>query len=148
MLWGGVGGRYIRRMALFMLRHASTELNAGDPADPKDYFRGWANVALSAYGKRMNQASARFLAKQKIAHIYSSDLLRAKQTAHTAGQATKAPITYDKRLRPWDIGKLLSRIGTATRLAGGRRSGDGPVPRVSDLSDVVPDTTDHPIEAS
>ena len=59
---------------------------------------------LTEEGKKQVSKSAKELKKKKIDVIYSSDLLRTKQTAEIAAKELKAKIIFDKRLREYNVG--------------------------------------------
>jgi len=54
---------------------------------------------LTSEGKRVVEASAKELKDEGIDMIFSSDLLRARQTAQIVHQKTGAPVRLDQRLR-------------------------------------------------
>ena len=99
-------------MALLFVRHGSSILNAGDPADPRDMFRGWSDVPLSDFGRKTIAQTAAWLKNIKLDQIVSSDLPRAAQTAQMIGQATGAPVSLDQRLRPLNVGMLTGKVIT------------------------------------
>jgi broad specificity phosphatase PhoE len=77
--------------------------------DPKnERIRGYSDVPLSYEGKLAAEATGEFLAKTKmnICHVISSPLQRAIMTSNlvTQGDALVKP---DKRLLPWNLGKLM-----------------------------------------
>jgi broad specificity phosphatase PhoE len=125
-------------MALLLVRHGSTALNAGDPADPKDYFRGWIDTPLSDYGVKTMQKTAQWLSQFPIARVISSDLPRASQSAQMIGQAVGKQVELDPRLRSMNIGALTGKLITpenkriveqahenpAQQLPGGESYGD------------------------
>lgn len=59
---------------------------------------------LTAQGKKEVKNSAKKLKEEKIDLIFSSDLLRAKQTAEILSKETGAEVIFDKRLREFDVG--------------------------------------------
>lgn len=99
-------------MALIFVRHGSSELNAGDPADPTDKFRGWADVPLSDFGRKTVAQTASWLQHIPVNQIISSDLPRSVETAQMIGQTTKAPVNIDPRLRPLNVGVLTGQTIT------------------------------------
>src|SRR6266581_6284322 len=99
-------------MALIFVRHASSALNAGDPADPRDMFRGWSQIPLSAFGQKQMTKTANWLKQIPISQIVSSDLPRAAQSAQMIGQATGAKVSLDPRLRPLNVGQLTGQVIT------------------------------------
>lgn len=91
---------------VFLIRHGSTDLN-GDSSDTSvDRIRGWIDVPLNDKGREDAKLAAKKLKKEMPSVIYSSDLSRAKETAHIIEQenAYKAPIVLSKDLRPWNLG--------------------------------------------
>jgi broad specificity phosphatase PhoE len=58
---------------------------------------------------REAEETARRLAQYPVAHIYSSDLYRARQTADAVVRATRAPIVHTSDLRPWNVGTLAGQ---------------------------------------
>lgn len=59
---------------------------------------------LTEKGKRTVSRVAKKLKKEGIDIIFSSDLLRAKETAEIISRETGAKIVYDKRLREYNVG--------------------------------------------
>lgn len=99
-------------MALIFVRHGSTALNAGDPADPRDMFRGWSPVPLSDFGRKTLAQTASWLKNAKLSQIISSDLPRAVESAQIISKATGVPVTPDPRLRPLHVGNLTGKVIT------------------------------------
>ena len=101
-------------MALLFVRHGSTVLNAGDPADPRDYFRGWTPAPLSDFGHKTMAQTADWFQKNKVqlSSIVSSDMPRSVQSAQHLSQATGVPVQIDQRLRPLNIGHLTEQLIT------------------------------------
>ena len=92
-----------------MVRHGSTQLNAGDPSDPTAYFRGWTDAPMSPHGHAVTEQTAGYFKDKKVGHIVTSDLPRAVETAAKIHQATGAPVTADPRLRPWNVGQMTGQ---------------------------------------
>jgi broad specificity phosphatase PhoE len=93
---------------LILIRHGETDWNI------EGRWQGQADVALNATGWDQAQETARSLEHTGIAAIYSSDLLRARQTAQVLADATRLPVHVDSRLREihqgeWQ-GLLVSEI--------------------------------------
>jgi broad specificity phosphatase PhoE len=86
-------------MAIFVVRHGETELNAARiiqmPTTP-----------LSERGREQAARLAERLAPLGIAHILTSDLARAVETARAVADRTGAPIAVDPRLRERDFGDI------------------------------------------
>jgi probable phosphoglycerate mutase len=91
---------------LILVRHGKTVLNS---LDHTERLRGWMDIPLDEQGLREAEQTAQRLAQYPVAHIYSSDLYRARQTADAAVRATLAPITHTPNLRPWNLGTLAGQ---------------------------------------
>ncbi len=91
---------------LILVRHGKTVLNS---IDGSERLRGWLDVSLDEQGLREAEETAQRLAQYPIAHIYSSDLYRARQTASAVVRSTGAPIMHTSNLRPWNVGTLAGQ---------------------------------------
>ena len=91
---------------LILVRHGKTVLNSQDNSER---LRGWMDVPLDEQGLREAAETAQRLAQYPVAHIYSSDLYRARQTADAVVKATLAPILHTSDLRPWNLGTLAGQ---------------------------------------
>ena len=65
-------------MKLYLVRHGQSEANASG------HFSGWAQISLTEKGFEDAKRAGEYLQKLTFDQIYSSDLLRAVQTAKTA----------------------------------------------------------------
>lgn len=63
-------------------------------------------MPLTPRGQKEVEAAAKSLQKKKIDLIFSSDILRARQTAEAVARATGAKVVFDKRLREYSVGKF------------------------------------------
>jgi broad specificity phosphatase PhoE len=98
---------------LYFVRHGSTYMNAGDPADPRDYYRGWVDVQLSDFGKQAGQQTAEWFRGKEIDLIVSSPLNRARETMEMLLKTTGEPNwRLDARLLPWNIGVFTGELIT------------------------------------
>lgn len=86
-------------MKLTLIRHGPTEWNAARR------FQGRTDVALSAHGRAAAQTIAERLREEPFDRIYSSDLVRALETARIVAQARRGEIVSDERLREFDFGR-------------------------------------------
>lgn len=84
---------------LILLRHGQTAWNAEHRA------QGHADVDLDAYGRAQAHSAAATLAQLNPAGLWSSDLARAASTAQQMARATHLDVTYDARLREFDLGE-------------------------------------------
>jgi probable phosphoglycerate mutase len=91
---------------LILVRHGKTVLNSADGAER---LRGWMDIPLDEQGLREAEETAQRVAQHPVAHIYSSDLYRARQTAEAVVRATLAPIVHTSGLRPWNLGTLAGQ---------------------------------------
>ena len=85
---------------LFLVRHGQSDGNA------QGRFGGHSPTPLSALGKEQAELTAKALAKEKIHAIYSSDLLRAVQTAEPLSKITDLPIIATPAFRERKVGVL------------------------------------------
>jgi probable phosphoglycerate mutase len=83
---------------LVLVRHGETDWNAEERA------QGHADVPLNAVGHAQAEAVAGLLAGLGPVRLWSSDLVRAVQTAEHIATATGLSIEKDARLREYDVG--------------------------------------------
>jgi broad specificity phosphatase PhoE len=83
-----------------IIRHGQSEGNA------EGRFGGHTDTPLSPRGRRQAQATARALASEKFAAIYSSDLPRAIETATPLARLTRAPLETTEALRERSVGVM------------------------------------------
>jgi probable phosphoglycerate mutase len=84
---------------LILLRHGQTAWNESGRA------QGHADIELDPTGHAQAEAAARHLAGSDIAALWSSDLVRARTTAGYVAAETGLPVSYDQRLREFDVGE-------------------------------------------
>ena len=85
----------------YIVRHGQTLLNSLDRA------QGWADSPLTETGKQMAADIGQKLEGIDFDAVYTSDMLRAVQTAEMileAGGKSDVPIEKDARLREWCLG--------------------------------------------
>ena len=85
---------------VLLVRHGQSQGNA------ERRFGGHSPTPLSELGHRQAAATARALAKERVTAIYSSDLLRAVQTAEPLARATGLEIKQTPALRERSVGLL------------------------------------------
>jgi broad specificity phosphatase PhoE len=84
---------------LILLRHGRTAWNESGRA------QGHADIELDETGHVQAESAARHLAGLGVFALWSSDLVRARQTAgYVAGACGLVPV-YDDRLREFDVGE-------------------------------------------
>lgn len=85
-------------VALWLVRHGQTDWNV------EGRYQGQADPPLNRIGLAEAEQAARKLAGEPLRAIYSSDLLRARQTAALIAQASGAPLRLEPRLREVNLG--------------------------------------------
>jgi probable phosphoglycerate mutase len=85
---------------LYLIRHGQSAGNA------EGRFGGHSSVPLSELGRQQARLTAEALAKEKIEAIYSSDLLRAVQTAKPLAEMVDVPIVQTPAFRERNVGVL------------------------------------------
>jgi len=85
-------------MRVTLIRHGPTEWNA------LRRFQGRTDMPLSVHGRAAARAIAETLHSERFDRIYSSDLVRAAETARMLGESPGADVTLDERLREFDFG--------------------------------------------
>jgi broad specificity phosphatase PhoE len=85
---------------ILLIRHGQSQGNA------EGRFGGHTATPLSARGWRQAEAAARTLASEKITAIYSSDLLRAVQTAEPLARLTGLEIKRTTAFRERSVGVM------------------------------------------
>lgn len=128
-------------MALIFVRHGSTQLNAGDPADPRDMFRGWSPAPLSDFGRQTVAQTAAFMSRIPLKVIVSSDLPRSVESAQMISKATGGvPVIPDPRLRPLNVGSLTGQVIDERgkhMLEAAHRNRDQPIPGGESYNDFL-----------
>lgn len=83
---------------IIVLRHGETDWNQ------KGLVQGISDIPLNANGLRQAQSLARSLQKYKIAHVFSSDKVRAIQTAGIVANTSSCSVSVHKALREQNFG--------------------------------------------
>lgn len=85
---------------LWIVRHGATI------TDTKGQHGGWQNDPLNEEGQRQVALTKKFMEGKPYKHVFSSDMLRAIQTAKIiSGQDPE----QDKTIRPWDVGAFTGK---------------------------------------
>lgn len=85
-------------MRLYLIRHGQTVANQ------KGILQGQLDYPLSVKGKAEAEALGKWLSKERINHIYSSDLERAYETAEEINKYHQLHIKMMTNLREWRFG--------------------------------------------
>jgi broad specificity phosphatase PhoE len=89
-------------MKIFLVRHGETKENQSGIMQNN-------NIGLSINGILQINKLSKFLSKEKIDLIYSSDFKRAKITAEEIGKYHTCKIRFDKRLREIGVGSYVGK---------------------------------------
>lgn len=96
---------------ILLIRHGETDWNAAGR------IQGHLPIPLNTRGRAQARAVAELLAAIPFDALYSSDLLRALETAEAIGARCRHTLCADARLREWDLGVLAGLTRTeAARL--------------------------------
>jgi broad specificity phosphatase PhoE len=91
-----------RPRLLFLIRHGATEANTRRPY----VLQGRrTDLPLSEIGRRQAEAARRALETRPIDHVFSSPLLRARQTAELLAEPHGVPVTLVDDLTECDVGR-------------------------------------------
>ncbi len=90
-------------MSIYLIRHGETAGNADRRLQRPD-------VPLNEAGLEQARRLGERLRDAGIAHVLSSDLLRARQTAEAVVRATGSPIQFDPLLQERNFGDLRGRL--------------------------------------
>ena len=123
----------------YIVRHGQTLLNSLDRA------QGWADSPLTGVGKQMAADIGQKLEGIDFDAVYTSDMLRAVQTAEMileAGGKSGVPIEKDARLREWCLGCMEAEnnavfIKNVSDWLGGVSSFAELNQRLPDVADVI-----------
>ena len=88
----------MKETEIFLIRHGETEWNS------QQRMQGHSNSDLSSVGQAQIQALGQWMKNVPFDHIYSSDSLRAKQTAEAITQFSGHELKIDLRLREKNLG--------------------------------------------
>ena len=88
----------MKETEIILIRHGETEWNS------QQRMQGHSNSDLSSVGQAQIQALGQWMKNVPFDHIYSSDSLRAKQTAEAITQFSGHKMKIDLRLREKNLG--------------------------------------------
>jgi probable phosphoglycerate mutase len=94
---------------LCLVRHGETEWNA------EGRVQGQTDIPLSAVGLAQAQAAAEVLCRHDFTAVYSSDLLRVRQTAEPSVRKLALPLQLDAALRERHFGIFERLLYTEVR---------------------------------
>jgi probable phosphoglycerate mutase len=88
----------MKETEIILIRHGETEWNS------QLRMQGHSNSALSSVGRGQIQALGEWMKNVSFEHIYSSDSLRARQTAEAITQYSGDTLQFDQRIREKNLG--------------------------------------------
>ncbi len=89
---------------IYLLRHGQTDWNKAGR------MQGQTDIPLNQIGIESAYRAVESVLQKKITSIYSSDLLRAKQTAEIINSYLNVPLNFDKRLREIGYGDIEGKL--------------------------------------
>ena len=89
---------------IYLLRHGQTDWNK------VGRMQGQTDIPLNQIGIESAYRAVESVLQKKITSIYSSDLLRAKQTAEIINSYLNVPLNFDKRLREIGYGDIEGKL--------------------------------------
>jgi len=93
----------LRVPRVILVRHGHTDFN-GSSGKSEDKIRGWIDVPLNDEGRQDAEKAKAQLENTRLDGIFSSDLVRARETADIINEDHKVPIIDSAALRPWNLG--------------------------------------------
>ena len=90
---------------LYLIRHGETGHNASNR------IQGWLDVPLNETGQRQAARLGERFRGKPIAAVYSSDLMRARDTAQAVADVLGQPLILDVRLREYNMGQWTGLTG-------------------------------------
>ena len=89
---------------ILLTRHGETDWNS------ERRWQGWADQPLNDVGRAQASELGASLAGRTVDAIYSSDLLRAAETARIVAETLGLPVTLEQGLREVDVGDWSGRV--------------------------------------
>ena len=90
-------------MKVFLVRHGETDHNA------TGVLQGYGPVPLNARGRQQAALVAERLKTVRPLVLYSSDILRARQTATVISEQLQLPVQFCEGLREWHVGSWTGK---------------------------------------
>lgn len=87
-------------MELIIIRHGETEWNRLERC------QGISDIPLNETGREQARRLADSLRAEKLSAIFSSDLVRARETAETIADVHSLPVSFNRDLREMDQGEF------------------------------------------
>jgi probable phosphoglycerate mutase len=91
---------------LIAVRHGVTKYNDNGGTSGDEKFRGWLPIPLTLEGMKTSRETADLLeGVEDVYALYTSDIVRAIQSAEEIAQVLSMPIEPREELRDWNLGK-------------------------------------------
>ncbi|MDG1177249.1 MAG: histidine phosphatase family protein [SAR324 cluster bacterium] len=99
----------MKETEIILIRHGETEWNS------QKRMQGHSNSDLSEVGREQIQALGELMKNVTFDHIYSSDSLRARQTAEAITQYSEHTLQFDQRIREKNLGVFEGLTSTEAK---------------------------------
>ena len=99
----------MKETEIILIRHGETEWNS------QKRMQGHSNSDLSEVGRGQIQALGELMKNVSFDHIYSSDSLRARQTAEAITQYSGHTLQFDQRIREKNLGVFEGLTSTEAK---------------------------------
>ncbi|MDP7583187.1 MAG: histidine phosphatase family protein [SAR324 cluster bacterium] len=99
----------MKETEIILIRHGETEWNS------QQRMQGHSNSDLSEVGRGQIQALGELMKNVSFDHIYSSDSLRARQTAEAVTQYSGHTLQFDQRIREKNLGVFEGLTSTEAK---------------------------------
>lgn len=99
----------MKETEIILIRHGETEWNS------QKRMQGHSNSNLSEVGRGQIQALGELMKNVSFDHIYSSDSLRARQTAEAITQYSGHTLQFDQRIREKNLGVFEGLTSTEAK---------------------------------
>ena len=99
----------MKETEIILIRHGETEWNS------QQRMQGHSNSDLSEVGRGQIQALGELMKNVSFDHIYSSDSLRARQTAEAITQYSGHALQFDQRIREKNLGVFEGLTSTEAK---------------------------------
>ncbi|MDP7614422.1 MAG: histidine phosphatase family protein [SAR324 cluster bacterium] len=99
----------MKETEIILIRHGETEWNS------QQRMQGHSNSDLSEVGRGQIQALGELMKNVSFDHIYSSDSLRARQTAEAITQYSGHTLQFDQRIREKNLGVFEGLTSTEAK---------------------------------
>jgi broad specificity phosphatase PhoE len=102
----GTSRNHSKDPKIYLIRHGATALNKEGHHGGTDRIRGWQDIPLNSVGREDAKRTQGKLLKERATPeaIFSSDLIRALETAQIINRKFQVPLQATIAFRPWNLG--------------------------------------------